>query len=685
MARGLLLTLFAIAAVPATAGAADSGAHPGSDHDRATTSASTTRITVRVTGLPKGQQPRALLRGPGLRRHLATATTTLRGIRPGRYALVLEPLRVMRGAGPVRAGARASASRPRIVATVRRGGRSRLTGVYDTVVNPVTRAGGELRSVAGPAENPTAIVLAGRRDLSAGEIVSIAPSADLPHGLLARVDAVRRDGGVTRVAVHAASVFEVAPSFRFDVPLEELPAARPGAAACEGASGISPYRRINGIRFSGGWNTQRIFGHDVPIGVEAFVHFNVEAGLDVRGGVGVSCSKRATFVSASGMAGPIPVTASIEGELTAFAAAGGKLTTGGSVRVDAGAKTVGVPPLLVWAPQVTFGSPRFDFKAERFAEARAGIGLNLRAGLGNGAASATVSIGASTELSAKPGNCAWDARFGQFGAQGKLLGWTIDTPKTPPLFSKNLWRASCGGGGGGGGGGGSGPRPAPGPSPTPTPPPTAPPSGDSPIAELTAVGSTTGPGGMNVAVRFQTCPHGLLVQSGALRYMLVLNAAQQTQSSLITVTEEGGLPAGSHDLTVVCMDRSQRPVWHDPAFRVTITRDPQPVLLESSTAVTGGELVFRSGASLGPSPCPEWPGHTLDHLTMHAYIPTGPGSDDTGHSSAWVALPSGTSVEPLQLTGATVPGRYFVDQSCWYSSEGRMDGVYFRPTWVEVS
>ena len=95
-------------------------------------------------------------------------------------------------------------------------------------------------------------------------------------------------------------------------------------------------------------------------------------------------------------------------------------------------------------PEAAFSNPRFTFKAESFAEARAGIGIGVKAGLGNDyVASAYVKLGASTELSARPGGCSWDARFGQFSAGGKPPGWDIETPKTPGFFTKNLWRDPC--------------------------------------------------------------------------------------------------------------------------------------------------------------------------------------------------------------------------------------------------
>ena len=197
----------------------------------------------------------------------------------------------------------------------------------------------------------------------------------------------------------------------------------------------------------------------MPVGVRADVHFTAETGLEVTAGTGLDCKATAS-VSANGMAGPIPVTAGIEGELKAFAGLGGKLTTGGSLRVDAGASTVGVPPLLVWVPSVNFSRPAFTLRTETFAQASASLGLGIKLGVGNDyISSATLKFGGSTDFSAQPGACSWDAKLGQFSAGGKVLNWTIESPKTPPLFSQNLWNDPCGGGSGGGaqnGGGGGG-------------------------------------------------------------------------------------------------------------------------------------------------------------------------------------------------------------------------------------
>lgn len=218
--------------------------------------------------------------------------------------------------------------------------------------------------------------------------------------------------------------------------------------------------------------------------------------MNVTGGLGLECSLKAS-VSANGMAGPIPVTAGIEGELTAFAGVGAKLSSGGSVRVDAGATTIGLPPVLVWLPQVSFSNPKFTLDAETFAEARASIGAGVKLGIGNdNVASATVKVGTSMNLTAQPGSCSWDARFGEFSGAGKVLKWDIETPKTPALFTTNLWRGCQSTGGGTGTGSGTDGDGSGGRSPPPPPPPPpgdlTPSRGGSPSAFAYAPGADAG-------------------------------------------------------------------------------------------------------------------------------------------------------------------------------------------------
>lgn len=415
-------------------------------------------VEVRLPGLPAGQRPLATLRGPGVSRRISVRRFTLRGAKLGRYSLTVRDIAMSRRFGPIRKGARAFPAR-RMLRVRLRGGRTvTLAARYGSIVNPgVVSPTARVLSVTGPAGDPSAVVLQGRRTFRQDAVLSIAPSTALPRGLLAHVRSTRYASGHTTVAVRTASIYEVAPVLEFNIPLHTSTArSERSAASCGGINGMSPYRRIKDISFSGNWNTLRLPGRNVPVGVHTQVHFNAEAGLDVTKGLGVQCSVSSS-VSVNGMAGPIPVTAAIEGELAAYAGAGAKLSSGGSLHVDAGASTFGVPPVLVWRPEVSFSNPRFSFSAATFAEARASIGVGVKLGLGNdNVASATIKFGDSLDLTAKPGACSWDAHVGQFSAEGKLFAWTIESPRTPPIFTKNLWRSSCG--------------PVP-PPPAPLPPP----------------------------------------------------------------------------------------------------------------------------------------------------------------------------------------------------------------------
>lgn len=424
-------------------------------------------LTVHVIGLPPGQAPSGLLRGPGgLRRRVASASVRIAHAKPGRYVLTLKPVRIAHARSPIRSGAIAKPFHVSVSARVRPGKSANLPGSYGSIINPgILSITGGIASLTGSPENPTTVTFQGRKHFARGTILSIPPSLSLPRGLLAHVVSSTARGGDTVLSVTPASPYEVAPALQYEVPLTSAQASAAGlSAGCGSASGVAPYRRIKDITFSGGWNTMPWI--HIPVGVKAAVHFTAETGLDVTGGLGISCSAQAS-ISANGMAGPVPVTAAIQGELNASAAAGGVLSAGGSLRIDAGASTVGVPPALLWAPDVAFSNPHFTLSAKTFAQATAGIAIAVKLGIGNdNLASATLNVGNSVDFDAHPGSCEWAARFGQFSAEGKLLKWDIQTPKTPALFTKQLWHQACGSSSGG-----------PGSPPPASPPPSGPPPG----------------------------------------------------------------------------------------------------------------------------------------------------------------------------------------------------------------
>jgi hypothetical protein len=445
----------------------------------ATTASKSGSLTVGVVGLPRGQKPSALLRGPnGLRRSVPARGITIANARPGVYRLTLSSVKIARASGSVKRGAIASALTKTVSVHVSPGRHALLTGTYSSIVNPglKTLTGGEV-GITGPAEDPTAVALKGHVALARGTVLSLPPSLLLPRGLLSDVTGVSYTSGNTKATLTAASIYQVAPNFQFDVPLQATEAPTASAAdlgfSCDPADGLSPYRHIRGVSISGGWSTFGVFGHNITDGVRVSVHFTAEAGLNVTAGVGLSCAISASF-SVDGMAGPIPVTAGIEGELAGSADVGGVFNSGGSIEVNAGGHTIGVPPVMTLIPDVSFTNPHFTMTTKSFAQASAGIGLTVKAGVGvGGIGSLTMNVGSGINFSAQPGTCLWNAKFGQFSAEGELLDWHLNTPKTPALFTQPLGGNVCAsspsggapgtgkgtapGGGGSGGGSGGGP------------------------------------------------------------------------------------------------------------------------------------------------------------------------------------------------------------------------------------
>jgi hypothetical protein len=143
------------------------------------------------------------------------------------------------------------------------------------------------------------------------------------------------------------------------------------------------------------------------------------------------------------MAGPIPIFGAIRPGAGAEVAAGARMSAGGSTNVTLGAQIGGVPPTA--QPHIDFDSPKFDFKSELFATAKASLSLNAEVGIGvANAANIHLSLGNALEFTAAPGNCSWDLNLGSFSAGGQLGPVSISTPSTPPLYHRNLWHRRCG-------------------------------------------------------------------------------------------------------------------------------------------------------------------------------------------------------------------------------------------------
>jgi hypothetical protein len=408
------------------------------------------RLVVVVSGLPRGAVPSGRLVGPGVHEELSTRRLVLHGVRPGRYSLRLRLVVTTRAAGAVHAGARISPVRATVGVLVRAHRRARLDAAWGTIVNPgVVSSESSVSSVGGASDDPASVTLSSSpAGVHVGSILSLAPSAQLPRGVLAKVTSLTSAGRGTQLGLSAVSPFSVVPVAQFDIPLlpvggnaihSEL-APHNVSVSCDGGSPVT--RTISDITFSGGWATHDVLGLNLKTGLEAHVGFNATAGLNDLVGLEYDANCELD-ISADGLIGPIPVTAGVYGQLGASVHAGLSLSSTASVHVDAGGHTIGVPPLFTF-----------------IANASANVGVGVQAGLGeDDVAALTLKFGSELDFAASPGQCRWTEKFGNFSVEGKVLDWDVEGPKTPPFFTNPLKSWSCASptsGGGGGSGSGSG-------------------------------------------------------------------------------------------------------------------------------------------------------------------------------------------------------------------------------------
>lgn len=558
-------------------------------------------LTVEVRGLPRGTDPRGVVVGPaGFRRTVAARRTKLSGLRSGRYTLKLRVVRVKRAWPPVKVGARALPARKAWSIKVSQTGTATLAGRYGSLVNPRLRAPTEpVLAIRGAPENPRAVVFRGRPWLERGTTVSLAPSARLPRGLLARVDEVSRLVDRTEVRVHSVSPFDVAPVLEFAVPLRREQSADAAQSvtlggSCGTVSALVPVSQIRNVRFTGGWNVVQAARGGAKLGIE----FDAELGARLATATALKCSF-SLALSFNGLAGPVPVTASLGGDVKVSVGGAGDVDGRGSVHVVAGVSTVGKPPFVTWIPQLTFSKPAFAVASTLTPTGVLGFGLGIRAGIGNSfAGSLTVKFGASADLTFRPGSCRWIGNFGQFSLEARVANWTAATPSTPPLFSTPLSPELCGTAPATPGGGSS------------TPSSTSPDQVS--YSKVTALAPTAGPGGYEFPITGPECvaregedahvwvePHGRYLGTST-------NVLRRWHTTLYAKD-----PPGKYQALVRCFGRSQsgviRDIWTE-SFPYEVLSPRPSVELASTPSKSNGTVTFVSGTSLGTSPCPTVPG-----------------------------------------------------------------------------
>ncbi|MDO8189133.1 hypothetical protein Q5424_22275 [Conexibacter sp. JD483] len=173
-------------------------------------------LQVQISGLPKGQAPAATLRGPGIRgaTPIRRASTTLRGLKPGRYVLTLRRVQT-RGKG-IPAGSVALPTQARTSVRIQRTGRgATLAASYGAIIRDgVQPAPRRIAAVQGAKDDPTGLVLPrGAAVPRAGAYFTSGPTRQLPSGLISRVTSVRRTKRGVIVGLRSVPVTEVVPEF----------------------------------------------------------------------------------------------------------------------------------------------------------------------------------------------------------------------------------------------------------------------------------------------------------------------------------------------------------------------------------------------------------------------------------------------------------------------------------------
>ncbi len=74
------------------------------------------------------------------------------------------------------------------------------------------------------------------------------------------------------------------------------------------------------------------------------------------------------------------------------------------------------------------------------AQLRAAAGVGVEVGVGDPRVNVHVDVDSDVAFTAQPGSCSFDVDLGQFSVGGKLLRFSISSPKTPPIYHHNLWR-----------------------------------------------------------------------------------------------------------------------------------------------------------------------------------------------------------------------------------------------------
>lgn len=244
-------------------------------------------------------------------------------------------------------------------------------------------------------------------------------------------------------------------------------------------------------------------------------------------------------------------------------------------------------------------------------------------------------------------------------------------------------------GGGGAISGGSGGADTGGPAGAPSGPWTT---------SVTPLGPTSGPSGFGTAISMPRCAAGLTVRAdGATLYHENYDPGYPREADIVRTDQvtQGFLPMGRHQMSFACANFEESVTeWTDPGFMIEVTEPPRQLILANTSLEAGGTLLYESGTTSGPRPCPALPGYEPVSLFLGLERPGTP-ERPVGYFVAErvLSLPdtvSGNFGEKLVVPSTAEPGEVVAREECNYRAVGppevwNVATFTFEPVFLEIS
>lgn len=226
----------------------------------------------------------------------------------------------------------------------------------------------------------------------------------------------------------------------------------------------------------------------------------------------------------------------------------------------------------------------------------------------------------------------------------------------------------------GGGGGtvtaGGNPRPGGGDG-TPGDPGGGGTPGNPPVVHVTLLGPAAGPSGFGAMIEMPPCRAGLTVfADGSELYHYLYDGQQVYEEALVQTDGADFLTVGRHHMSFTCTDLSESSTeWTDPeGFEFEVTEPARPAIVASTAVSPGESLIYESGTSAGPSPCPTIPGYQPYYLFLGLERYKSP--EGYWEANRYVSLPDNASSEELSIPLDVEPGEARAREECFYQPTG---------------